>query len=289
MASDNATQLESIQRWFHASITHPGGSREGVESDLARQSLPVTDQQLEDILLPSNALQAIERLSIYADMYFERLIEIMAEEFPSVRHLIGPQIFADAVKVYITHHPSTHYDLARLGREFPQFLFDEGGGLGIPNRKFAAALATVERTMEVVFDEQQLEPLTIDELQAIPAEHWDRVRLKTISALRLLKLPYAVNEYISAVRDKRSINVPDAGSSFIVIYRVAYRVWRMDLEELQFTLLSELQNGRTLGEALGLCAERCGESAVALAESLHEWFRNWTTEGFFHKIDIDSL
>lgn len=285
---NNAAHLERIQRWFHASITHPGGSREGLESDLAKRSLPVANQPLDDILLPSNALNSIERLSIYADMYFERLIEIMADEFPSVRYLLGPQIFADAMKAYITHHPSTHYNLARLGQEFPRFLSDEGERLAVPHREFAAAVATVERTMEVVFDERQLEPVLFDELQAIPPQGWHRVRLRTIPALRLVQLPYPVNDYISAVRENRRIDIPDAGSSFIVIYRLAYRVWRMELDELQFNLLSELQNGRTLGEALTVCAEHSGDSATALADSLHEWFRYWTTEGFFHKIDSDS-
>jgi len=284
--SGSAENLERIERWFYASITHPGGSRDGLESELARQLLPAAHRRLEDVVLPSKALNSVERLSIYANMYFERLIDILAEEFPSVRHLLGPQNFADVAKGYVTRHPSTHYSLAQLGRGFPHFLLEESDGFKIPHRKFATAVATVERTMEDVFDEEQVEPLLFDDLQAIPGESWHQVRLKTISALRLLELLYPVNGYISAVRDKRSVEIPTARRSFVVVYRVKYRVWRMDLDERQFTLLTELHEGRTLGEALIACAELPGIDPVALATSLHEWFRNWAAEGFFHKVEI---
>ena len=284
--SDSAAHLQRVQRWFHASITHPEGSRAGLESDAVKRLLPAAYRQLEDIVLPSTELTSTERLSIYANMYFERLIDILAEEFPTVRYLLGPQIFADVVRNYVTRHPSTHYSLARLGRNFPQFLLDESGKISIPNREFAAAVATVERTMEDVFDEEQVEPLVFDEIEAIPPERWHAVRLKTISALRLLELPYPVNAYISAVRDKKSVSIPVASRSFVVVYRLNYRVWRMDLDELQFTLLFELRKGRTLGEALSVCAERHDDNVAVLADSLHEWFRTWSAEGFFHKVDI---
>ena len=155
----------------------------------------------------------------------------------------------------------------------------------MPHREFAAAVAIVERTIEDVFDERQVESLSLDELQAIPLEGWHEVRLKTIPALRLLQLPYPVNDYISAVRDQRSADIPVASQSFVVVYRQNYRVWRLDLDELQFLLLGLLKEGRTLGEAVSDCAERHGDNAVTLADSLHDWFQNWTKEGFFQNVE----
>ncbi len=90
---DSNSQLNKIQQWFHAAITHPDGC---------------TGSGVDDIVLPSKALNSTQRLSIYADMYFVRLIEIMAEDFATVRHLLGADAFADVAKDYVTRHPSTH-------------------------------------------------------------------------------------------------------------------------------------------------------------------------------------
>ena len=268
----SAGDLERTQRWLQTAITHPDRRRAG----------------LEDIVLPSTALNSMQRLSIYSNMYFERLVAILAEEFPTVRHLIGPQVFADEVKDYVTRHPSTHYSLAQLGKHFPRFLLEESNAIAVPHREFAAAIASVERTMEDVFDERQDEPLLVEEIQTIDPDSWDQVRLKPVSALRLLQLPYPVNDYISAVRDGRRIDIPGANRTFIAVYRHDYRVWRADLNECQFTLLSELREDRTLGEALRVCAELPGSDSDELATHLFEWFRNWTAEGYFYKVEADE-
>lgn len=264
----NSEELERIQRWFQSAITQPGAIQE----------------DLERIVLPSKALNPTQRLSIYANMYVDRLLDILANEFPTVRQLLGPEDFTAVAKLYILNYPSTHYSLAHLGKNFPQFLLDDIDEEKYPQRNFAAAVATVERTMEDVFDEKQDEPLAFEELQSIDPNNWNQVRLTTISALRLLQLPYPVNEYISAHRDGQSSDIPAANTSYVVVYRHNYQVWRKDLNEHQFTILCELQAGHTLGDAVSASSELPNNDTAALANSLFEWFHDWTAEGFFHQV-----
>lgn len=279
--ADSTPDLERIQRWFHAAITHPGGARKGLASDLARQCLPGT---VGDVVLPSSALDSRQRLSIYANMYFDRLIEVLGDEFPTVRHLTGVDRFAEIVKAYVTEHPSTHYSLAKLGEKFPRYLLQADDALDVPHRRFAAAVATVERTMEDVFDERRDEPLVLEDIEGIPPDSWGDLRLRTVSALRLLTLPYPVNATISAVRDGRDVDIPARERSFVVVYRRDYRVWRKDLSKAQYTLLSALHEGQTLSGAVRAAAELPGSDSTALAASLNEWFRDWTAEGFFYSV-----
>lgn len=268
---DGNSQLLRMQQWFHAAITHPDGCR---------------GSGVDDIVLPSKALNSTQRLSIYADMYFVRLIEIMGEDFPTVRHLLGTDLFSEVAKDYVTRYPSTHYSLAHLGKQFPQFLLEDSELPSNVERGFAVAVATVERNIENVFDEQQDEPLSFEEIQSINADNWDRIRLKPISALRLLRLPYSVNDYISAVRKEHSAVVPSQTDAFLVVYRRNYRVWRSDIDARQFVLLSALFEGQTLGESLAECAEIPGFDTDSLATSLVDWFRDWATEGYFTSVSL---
>ncbi len=279
-------ELDQIERWMQALIMDPDGVRSGLRSEAADNILPCSEDNLESLVLPSKQLNSVERLSIYGNMYFSRLIEILAEEFPTVQHLLGKELFDGVVRDYVTRHPSTHYSLTRLGSKFPGYLADEADDL--PDCEFAADVATVERAMEDVFDAPRVEPMQFEDLTAIPIERWGDVRLQTIPALRLLQLNYPVNNYISAMREDRHMDIPAAASSFVAVYRHNYRVWRIDLDEQRFTLLAALHQGKTLGSALDLCASLSEADPANDMDAISGWFREWTSEGLFHGAHLDA-
>ena len=279
-------ELDQIERWMQALIMDPDGVRYGLRNLDDSRILPYTDENIEELVLPSKQLDSVERLSIYGNMYFSRLIEILAEEFPTVQHLFGKELFGTLVRDYVTRHPSTHYSLTRLGSRFPAYLADEVDD--IPDREFAADVATVERAMEDVFDARRVEPIQFEELTAIPIERWGDVRLQTIPALRLLELDYPVNTYITAVREDRQMDIPTAAPAFVAVYRHNYRVWRIDLDAHRFTLLAALHQGQSLGSALDLCASLPKADPASLMDAVNGWFREWTSEGLFCGAHLDA-
>lgn len=272
-------ELDRLERWMQTLIMNPDGVRSGLGSPAAADILRCTEESLGGLVLPSRQLSPVERLSIYGNMYFWRLTEILADEFPSVRQLFGKKLFGEVARDYVTRHPSTHYSLTRLGSQFPAYLADEADGL--PDRAFSAAVATVERAMEDVFDARRVEPIRSEDLTAVPIERWGEVRLQTIPALRLLQLPYPVNAYITAVRENRHLEIPDAAQTFVAAYRHNYRVWRVELDAQRFTLLAALQQGESLGMALDRCASLPEADPAGLTEAVSGWFRDWTSVGLF--------
>ncbi len=279
-------ELDQIERWMQALIMDPDGVRSGLRSEAADNILSCTEDNLEGLVLPSKQLISVERLSIYGNMYFSRLIEILAEEFPTVEHLLGKELFGKVVRDYVTRHPSAYYSLTRLGCKFPTYLADEADDL--PDREFAADVATVERAMEDVFDARCVKPIAFEDLTAIPIERWSDVRLQTIPALRLPQLDYPVNTYITAVRENRQMDIPAAAPAFIAVYRKNYRVWRVDLDAQRFTLLAALQQGESLGSALDLCASLPEADPADLMDAVSVWFREWTSEGLFCGAQMDA-
>ena len=279
-------ELDQIERWMQALIMDPDGVRSGLRSEAADNILPYTEDNLEALVLPSKLLNSVDRLSIYGNMYFSRLIEILTEEFPTVEHLLGKELFGKVVRDYVTLHPSAHYSLTRLGSKFPTYLADEVDDL--PYREFVADVATVERAMEDAFDARRVEPIPFEDLTAIPIERWGDVRLQTIPALRLLQLDYPVNTYITAVRENRHMDIPAAAPAYVAVYRHNYRVWRVDLDAQRFTLLTALQQGESLGSALDLCASLPEADPAGLMDAVSVWFRKWTSEGLFCGAKMDA-
>ncbi|MEA2078968.1 MAG: outer membrane protein transport protein [Pseudomonadota bacterium] len=68
--------------------------------------------------------------------------------------------------------------------------------------------------------------------------------------MRLVELDYPVNNYITAVREDRHLDIPLPAKTYIAVCRSNYKPWRVDLEPQRYALLSCLQQGKSLGEAL---------------------------------------
>lgn len=272
-----APQLDRIERWMHSVVTHPDGAKAGTKANSTQNNEQAL--KLEQTVLPSDELTSLDRISIYANMYFWRLNEVISNEYPTVSHVLGEELFNKVVKNYVTHHPSTYYNLNRLSIKFPLYLLTEAKD--IPHQEFVAAVATVERAMEDMFDERHVERIPIETLQRIPDEKWADIRLQFNPALCLLELDYPVNTYMTAVREDRHMDIPQPEKTFVVVYRCNYRVWRVDLDQDRYLLLSRLKDGETLGAALEACALLPDVDIDKLTANLGEWFKEWTAEEFF--------
>ena len=128
--------------------------------------------------------------------------------------------------------------------------------------------------------------MAADELQAIPMESWSDVRLRTIPALRLYELDYPVNNFMTAVREDRHLDVPDSARSFVAVYRSSYKVWRVDLDVLRFTLLAGLRDGLTLGTALERCLSLPDTDAQDVIKKTGQWFKEWARDGLFCGVEL---
>ncbi len=166
--------------------------------------------------------------------------------------------------------------------------------LGLPIRDaawpdFLIDLARLEWEFDQVFDGPGVEGqslLDAEQLQSILPDRWPVARLVPVPCLRLLQLRYPVHEYYRAL--KRNEEMPRRCHG--------RRGWR-SRAEITWCAISLLPKhssrcwrrscrGATIGETLELLA-RDAADLDAFAGELHAWFRFWTCEGFFLRIDLD--
>jgi hypothetical protein len=286
--------LDRLQRWMQRVITHPQGAAAGVNSAEARLHLDVWADDVADVISPSHALSSIQRLEIYGNAYYARLIECLAAEFPATQHLVGEEAFGGFVFEYLQQYPSTSDTLGDLGAKFPQYLAEARPPREVDQpdwADFLVDLATLERTYSDVFDgpgEERLDLLTADRLREFAPPQWDQLRLITASSLRLLKLRFPVQEYASAVRAGTDATIPPPAPTRLAISRRDYIVRRRTLDELPFDILQRLSGRQTLGEAIGRSIDRLGEPTADPAVQLEHWFRTWTAAGYFVDVELSA-
>lgn len=290
----NQRSLKKLQRWVQEVITNPDGIAAGVESSSARQQIDISASQIEQVVERSTRLSSAERLAVYGNAYFARLIECLGEEFPATRYALGEETFESFALGYMTHAPSASYSLGFLGERFAQYLTDtrpdDVPKPGWPD--FLIDLATLERTYAEVFDgpgPENLDTLKPEDLQAVPPELVSEIRLVAVPSLRLLEASFPVHEYVTAVRRDQSPEIPLPVETLLVITRRDFVVRRGTVSRAEFQLLRAILDGNTLGQAIAIAAEEIPDgSDDELAANLSKWFQHWAGAGWFLRVELPN-
>lgn len=121
-------------------------------------------------------LPAVDRVNIYANMYFFRILDSLKEDFPSIVEALGDDGFHDLIVHYLQAYPPTHYSLRYAGQHFAEFIEDEK----------LSNLARFEWAQLEAFDAADAAPLTAADLQRIPADQWPALVLKLHPSVQLV-------------------------------------------------------------------------------------------------------
>jgi len=270
--SASAPGLRELQRWFASVTTHP----EGV---LAGHLNPGRSQKLERLVTPGPQLSAIDRVQIYNDGYFARLVECLTDDYPVLSFALGEETFSSLARRYIERHPSRSRSLNAYGQHMAAFCRARPE----PWAGFAADLARLEWALVEVVHEPASESLTPDALAAIPAARWQNARLLPSRGLRLLGFDYPVNDFFQAFRDERAPKMPEHAPTATAVYRQGLALWRMGLEPRAALLLKDLVSGVPLAVAVATLEARSRGAGTRqeLARLLPQWLGSWVQSGFF--------
>jgi hypothetical protein len=179
--------LRGVQDLFWKLITAPEGVAQGAV-ELHRQGA-LASGDLSFLVSPDATLNSAERLDIYADMYFYRLRDCLAEDFPALRAHLGEARFHNLVTDYLLAHPPTHFSLRELGRALPGFLASHALERELPA---LTDLARLEWARVDVFDDADAAPLSREEVLERGTSEPERFVLVLIPAARLLRLDASV-------------------------------------------------------------------------------------------------
>lgn len=276
--------LAGLETWMLRVVTHPDGVDAGFEAAQREGLLPPGTTALSDLVPPNDRLGAAEQLHVYAFAYFDRLIDVLRAEYPTVEFLLGDDRFWALAKDFITEQPSRTYTLNRVGIPFAGWLAARAGD--DPRLAFAVDLACVERAMDEVWDRAAEEPVAYEAVQALAPDDWGRAHLRPIGALELFELGHPVSGFMNGVIRGELTEVPAPEPAWVCVYCTERGRFRMPISFEQHGVLSALVGGATLGEAIEAAATAEGADVPAMLAGLGEWFRDWTGRGLFMAVDL---
>lgn len=113
---DAPRELGALQQWMQAVITHAVGP------DAAPGA-----EQIESIVTRGSRQTSLERVTVYANAYYARLMQCLRELFPAARAAVGDEAFDDFALGYLQAWPPRSYTLGRLADHFVEYLEQSRG------------------------------------------------------------------------------------------------------------------------------------------------------------------
>jgi len=247
---------------------------------------------------------AVERLDIYANMYFYRLLDVLKEDYPRLLEAIGAGRFHNLVTDYLLIHPSKHPSLRFLGEALPGFVATHPLAGEFP---WLRDLARLEWDRVEVFDGPDSTVLTRSDLARLPQEQAGEARFALIPACRVRRFDFDVARLWRELKRRAEadsqtpVKSPASGASESVppVSRVPpvarrstwLRIWRKDfvvyhssIEEDEARALESLGDGAPLQKICQRLA--AGITVEKATERIGRLMQGWIEDGLLASFEL---
>ena len=188
-------------------------------------------------------LSAFERVNIYADAYFYRLLECLGEDFPTTLAVLGEDNFAALVRGYLLEYRPTEPSIVYAGLYLADFLNRHPFSERWP---FVAELARLERAVLDVFHAADAPALRVEALRAIPSGEWPAVKLRAHPAVEIVHGEWRITDLLDAVEHGREWTDPEHREASVLVWRQNALVHYRSLEPVERDALVLVSKGASL-------------------------------------------
>jgi hypothetical protein len=262
--------LKQLQSILYRLITAASGVAEGLA---AEDCMPAGG--LDALVLGDDRLSAEQRVDIYANMYFYRLLDVLKEDFPATLRVLGGDDFHNLATGYLLEYPPTEPSVHHCGSHLAAFLRNHSLG---KKASYIADLAALERAVVEVFHGPDAVVLEAEELRAIAPEKWPALRMRAHPAVQILQFEYRVADLLQAVEEDREWKPADAGQVEVIVWRRDSRVFYRELEKVEQRAIAAARNGVGFANICELVAADSDPTRDPV-EELNRLLARWLADG----------
>ena len=270
--------LRELQRLLTRLITAPNGVAEG----LAREPA-LTPRDLDVIVRGDERMTARERLEIYANAYFYRLLDVLREDYPLILAALRDDSFHNLITGYLLEFPPTEPSIFFAGRYLAQYL--RTGPLAA-ERPWLAELAAFERAMLEAFHAPDAPALDAAAMRAIPAADWPAVAMRLSPAARLIACAWRVDELAGANPQVKLPQPPRRSPATILVWRRDGEIFFRSLAEAERAAIAiaDRSEGARFAEICDEIAAHSPELSAAPA-AINRMLAVWLNDGLMVRAD----
>lgn len=278
-------QLKSTQEWFASIITHPLGKKDTIRSRTPHGNLIA--EEAAQYVVPSPKLQPHQRMQIYNQQYWWRLLNTLHANFPLVTRLFGTHAFNEKIGIpYLLKYPPNHWSLHVLGKRLPKWIIE----------------CYKDRDRSLVLNAANLDWAFMDSLISPRYPFLDLAQILKENPEGLLSQTFYLQPYITLFNweydllnfrgnflkqgsdywiEHRFPPLPKEKSYFFILYRNMnnHLAWR-EISQGEFTLLQRFKLGSSMIEACDYIESQEVNLYDFVAENLQKWLQDWIQAGW---------
>lgn len=287
--SDESNQIsysiQTTQEWFASIITNPLGEN-GIIQSHTSNGLEIAEEAARYIV-PSPTLQPHQRIQIYNQQYWWRLLNTLHSNFPLVTRLFGSLNFNDKIGIpYLMHYPSQHWSLYELGKHLPKWIqefYQE------PDKMLVYHAACLDWAFTASFIAPQFPPLDLTQINETNSENWLFCPFYLQPHIHLFiweydLLTFRINflkKEVDYWMHHRFPKLNKHKTYRFVLYRNHKNniSWRA-ISQSEQLLLEKFQAGSTLTDACEYLENQETTVYEYAAKHLQKWIQEWTQAGW---------
>lgn len=273
---DNVPQeLKDTQEWFASIITRP------IDDDSLMNPISPTGNSMsveaQKYIVPSPTLKPDERIQIYNQQYWWRLLSTLHDNFPLTTRLFGYHDFNNIIGFpYLQKYNPNHWSLNHLGHLLPQWVREE-----YHEKDQILVKEAIDSDWAYVkgfFAGDYPFELT-DEQELLNHTLYLQPHL-SLCAFSHNLLPFRDMMTEKEPEHWEETDFPPLQSDkdyFFVIYRNHhYNIAWFEIDKPQYLVLSLFKNGTSISEACKWLEQQDRDIHEAANKNLHFWFQEWT-------------
>ena len=280
--------LADIQRAMAQAIMRPLTPSEGMQRANADTAAR--------IIKPNDRLDSFDRLQIYNQQYWWRLLGNFGEDFHGLRAVIGQRKFDRLATAYLESCPSMSWSLRDLGGKLEGFIAAHPEMVA-PHEKLAREMVRVEWARIVAFDGPELPRLDPARIAKIAPE---KLKIGVQPYVSLIEMWHPIDDLLGKLKNatietgsvsnavaatrtrrrKRLLARPRKEPLHLAVHRHELAVYYNRLEPTAYRLLLALRDGKTLDTACAHALAGTKELPEQSAAKVQAWFSNWMRLGW---------
>lgn len=282
------SDLQKTQDWFASIITRPID----IYSTMNPISPSGVSMELEapHYIAPSPTMRPHQRIQLYNQQYWWRLVTNMQEMFPLVTRLFGYMGFNQDISVpYLVKYPPDHWSLSYLGNNLSKWIKEE---YHADDKKLVLDAADLDWAFNAAFIAKKHPPL---DLSKLPADD----NFAVLFSLKLYLQPHIHlfswnydlfafrNTFLSQGPDYWEENdfpeLPKEKPFFFILFRNSHNdIYWKEISAGQYHILRLLQTGTTVESVCHFLEQQDQDICEEASKHLHEWFQEWTIQGWLY-------
>jgi hypothetical protein len=274
-------KLKKTQMWFGSIISRP------IDEDSKMNPISPSGNPMEieacDFIKPSPTLRPAERIEIYNQQYWWRLLSVLHETFPMVTRLFGYHDFNRMIAIpYLVKYPPNDWSLNVLGNQMESWIQDD---YQEDDKQLILDAARIDFAFNDCFCSEQKPLITTQSLpDANDASSLMHKKIYLQPYVRLFELDYDLLEFrLEFLKQEPDYwidhDFPQLKQEkhyyFLIFRNKEFNIEWFGLSEGEYHLLNYIKSGATIDEACEWL-ETQGESIYQEAtENLHLWLQKW--------------